>query len=151
MSEILQVTKVDALKAFANTDDKGKSLLVDLYGASTFYTKITDLVKTFEDVLTLKGINTTGFDAYCADLTSDEKAYRKIKLIAEVLNEGSTNNIYFPVFNKIGDSGLSYNSCNYDRRNSGVGSRLCFKNAELAKYAGTQFLAIYTSFLTIKN
>ena len=118
---------------------------------------IKERIKTFADVLNHFGIDETYFNEQNEDLESDEVAYRKIKLIVKALNEGWTPDWsdsdqykYFPWFNMSSSSGagLSYlgfgwNSC------SAVGSRLCFKNRDLAKYAGQQFESIYKEFMTI--
>jgi hypothetical protein len=37
--------------------------------------------------------------------------------------------------------------CRYD--DSGVGSRLCFRSKEIAKYAANQFLDLYKEFFTL--
>ena len=155
MSETLAITKQAAIEAYAIADDKGKAILAALCGKDTFYTEITDRVKTFTDVLAIKGISEKSFTYGCAGMTPDEIAYKQIKLIAEVLNEGwtpdwtnSNERKFYPYFDF--SSGLSYNDYYYYFQFSFVGSRLCFKNSELAQYAGTQFLGIYKSFLTIQ-
>lgn len=114
-------------------------------------------IKTFEDAckaLKLKFTTPAG-------LTKDEVAYLKLKIIAKALNEGwepNWNNWdewkYYPWF-CMGDNGaspgvgFSYGGYDLVRTTSGVGSRLCFKTRELAKYAGQQFLEIYKDYMLV--
>ena len=117
--------------------------------------KITDQVKTFDDVLSIAG--TTLEQLIHPSDTTDEAAYKKVKLIAKVLNEGwqpnwkdSDEYKYYPWFDLSSGSGLAYHGYDYNFSNSFVGSRLCFKSRELAKYAGTRFIDIYTELFIIK-
>ena len=160
--QTLEILKQKAIVAFNKADNSGKSLLVNLFGKETFSQKITDRVKTFEDALALDGdqdeetlefINST---VKHPDLVST-KAYMKLVVIARVLNEGwkpdwtDTNQYkYQPWFKHKSGFGLAYFVCGYRGTLTHVGSRLCFKNSELATYAANQFADIYNDFLTIK-
>jgi hypothetical protein len=117
--------------------------------------QITDRIKTIEDALSLKGI--TREDVVSNNDTPDEAAYKLLKVVAEVLNEGWTpdwtNNDqykYYPWFDMHSGSGLSFYV--YDGRSSSscVGSRLFFKSRQLAEYAGKQFIDLYKDFFIIK-
>lgn len=119
---------------------------------------IKERIKTFADVLNHFGIDETYFNEQNEDLESDEVAYRKVKLIVKALNEGWTPDWsdsdqykYFPWFNMGSSSGAGFSCgvCGGWSAYSGVGSRLCFKNRDLAKYAGQQFESIYKEFMTI--
>ncbi|WP_407497459.1 hypothetical protein [Elizabethkingia meningoseptica] len=119
---------------------------------------IKERIKTFADVLNYFGINETYFNEQNEDLESDEVAYRKVKLIVKALNEGWTPDWsdsdqykYFPWFNMGSSSGAGFSCGDFDLwfTSSNVGSRLCFKNRDLAKYAGQQFESIYKEFMTI--
>jgi hypothetical protein len=84
-------------------------------------------------------------------------AHAKLVIITEALNEGWTPDWensdewkYYPWFDMSSGSGLSFDGCAYRFSHSGVGSRLCFKTAELAKYAGTQFKKLYTQYFLIR-
>jgi hypothetical protein len=89
------------------------------------------------------------------DLPVDVIAYLKLRIIAKALNGGSwmtyqdtDENNYYPWFYAFGSaSGFSYGGYYYDRSSSNVGSRLTFKTADIAKYAGTQFLEIYNQYI----
>ena len=121
---------------------------------------IIDRIKTFEDAcrelniqpseLNVSGHLEKHFDSIAA--------YSKLIIIAEALNEGwtptwSNNNEtkYYPWFELSSGSGLSYGDFDYQRSDSLVGSRLCFKSKELAIYAGKQFTELYKQFFIIKT
>jgi hypothetical protein len=88
-------------------------------------------------------------------LPVDVIAYMKLRIIAKALNGGSwmtykdtDEGKYYPYFNASGSAaGFSYDVCTYVRSGSFVGSRLTFKTADIAKYAGTQFLEIYNQYI----
>ncbi|WP_407483293.1 hypothetical protein [Elizabethkingia meningoseptica] len=118
---------------------------------------IKERIKTFNDVLQYHGIKSETFAMECLSLTDDEIAYKQIKLISSALNEGWTpdwndrnQTKYYPWF-RMGSSGSGFSFGDYDCDGSGsrVGSRLCYKSSELAKYAGTQFISIYKKFTTL--
>ncbi len=81
------------------------------------------------------------------------------KLVCIAYNEGwipdwnNTNEYkYFPYFKMGSSSGVGFSSVDYDYwvTNSNVGSRLCFKSADLAKHAGKLFeQEIYKPLFTI--
>ena len=48
-----------------------------------------------------------------------------------------------------GSSGFRFGVCGVWSTGSSVGSRLCFKSSDLAKYAGTQFIDLYSDFMTL--
>lgn len=120
--------------------------------------KVTERVRTVTDLLKENGLTESQFDNQCQGLTKDEKAYRLIKMLVKTLNEGWTPDWdngkydkYFPWFYLDGGSS-GFRSGGYVVWPSGsdVGSRLCFKNRELAEYAGTQFLSVYKDFMVIE-
>jgi hypothetical protein len=118
--------------------------------------KIIDRVKSFEDACAELGINPE--DLFDPIDTSDEIAYKKIKIIARALNDGwipnwnNTNQYkWFPWFNLSSGFGFSGSGYGYARTTTVVGSRLCFKSEELANYAGKQFTNIYKDFLTYEK
>jgi len=155
----LEIKKDAALKAHQNAKNSGKLLLENLFGKEVFAQKVTDRIKTFFDVLEDQGISTAEFEKQCKGLTPDEIAYKQLKLIAQALNEAwepdwtnSSEYKYRPYFyfnDPSAVGGFSSYVCAYDISGSGVGSRLCYKSGELAKYAGTTFLEIYRSFMTL--
>lgn len=119
---------------------------------------ITKRVKTYADACAVLCIEPMNEDVFTKlGFTKDEIAYRKLKTIAEALNEGwrpnwadSNEYKYFPwlVYNP-SSAGFSYANANYaaSRTDTTVGSRLCYKTRELATYAGRQFEGIYNDLL----
>lgn len=158
--QVLEIQKQNALDAFNNANDDGKKLLSALFGNDVFSLKITDRIKTFEDVLSvcppsnnikhLLDYNGVDNDFLAA------QAFAKITLIAKALNEGwqpdwaNTNQYkYYPFFKHQSGFGLSYDVYGDWNADTTCGSRLCFKSAELAEYAGKQFADIYNTFLSL--
>jgi hypothetical protein len=118
--------------------------------------KVTERIKTIDDILRDHDLTQSQFYLQCKELEDDEIAYRLLKMLVKSLNEGwtpdwsnSNQYKYSPWFEMGGSSGFRYNDCDGWHTYSNVGSRLCFKSEELAKYAGTQFLALYKRFMTI--
>lgn len=120
---------------------------------------ITKRVKTYADACAVLGIEPMNEDVFTKlGFTKDEIAYRKLKTIAEALNEGwrpdwanSNEYKYWPwfVYNHGARAGFSCaataRTASYARTD--VGSRLCYKTRELATYAGRQFEGIYNDLL----
>lgn len=158
-TETLQITKEAAIKAHEAAKPSVKKTLEDLFGKKVFLKDIAGRIKCFDDVLEDLGIDKNDFQKSCEGLEPDEVAYKKIKLIAKCFNEGWVPdwtdgqwNKYFPWF-KMGSSsgvGFSYHGCDYWSAVSDAGSRLCFKTAALAKYAGETFTEIYKEFMILK-
>ncbi|TWP30536.1 hypothetical protein ETU09_00615 [Apibacter muscae] len=118
---------------------------------------VIERIKTFDDVLNETGFDKEEFKQSLKGLDKDEKAYRKLKLLAAALNEdwvpdwnNSSEYKYYPWF-RMGSAsgGFSYGDFDFWHSRSSVGSRLCFKSRELAEYAGKQFETIYKDFLTL--
>ena len=85
-------------------------------------------------------------------------AFFMLVIIAEALNDGwqpnwDDNNEYkyFPWFDcekaTTSGSGFASYDCTYTNAITFVGSRLCFRSSELAKYAGTTFLDLYRDYM----
>lgn len=148
----LQIDETNALKLYPSASSEFKTLLHDTFGEKFFQRKITDRVKTYDDACQVLGFDSViyGYE----EMSEDEIAYRKLKVIIKALNEGWTpdwNNSdepkYYPWFymNKPGFR-LLYVNGYYTY--SLVGSRLCFQKREVAEYAAAQFLDLYKTFFT---
>ena len=161
--ETLQIKKENALAAFESADEKGKELLLNLFGYPALSLKITDRIKTFEDACKVLGIEQGTFkigvieNSPMDDAFESIQAYTKLIIIAKALNEGWTPDWsdsdeykYVPWFKEKSGFGLAYFDCGRWVTYTAVGSRLCFKTKDLAIYAATQFADIYNDFLTIK-
>ena len=121
---------------------------------------ITEKVKSFEDACAVLGIvsalpNLTGISE------KHQKAilaHYKLVIIAEALNEGWIPNWdnddewkYYPwfVMGSASGVGFSYHDCGTWRSASSVGSRLCFKSRDLARYAGEHFEELYKDYFVL--
>lgn len=144
--------KEQALLRLSSLENEAKELR-KIIESSDDTRPIKDRVKTFDDALRISKENFLT----SSEPTKDEIAYRKLKIIAEVLNEGwkpdwsNCNEYkYYPYFEaKKSGFGFSGTYCAYWSTGTTVGSRLCFKTRELAIYAGKQFEDIYNDFLTL--
>jgi hypothetical protein len=145
----LEIKKENVFAAYNVADANGKALIAKLFPDQNFSGKITDRVQTFSDVEAISGKKLTKR----TDETEDEFAYRQIKLIAEVYNEGTVldpmntgQNKYYPwhLIDSSSGVGLAYDVYGRWRSGTGVGVRLCFKSAELAIDAGKKFIDIYS-------
>lgn len=142
-------TKAEAEKAFAEVEKTWKRIINFFETKEDSHLPITDRVKTFADIERISGKTLTQRD----DETTDEFAYRQVKLIAEVYNQGETldpmntsQNKYYP-WHKIDNSsgfGLSFRAYDDWNSTSDVGVRLCFKTSDLAIDAGKKFIEIYS-------
>lgn len=119
-------------------------------------------IKTFEDACTQLGIDAQALPDVSLLPTKHRNAllaHYKLVIIAEALNEGWQPNWndwdeakYFPYFeveaseDKPSGFGFSDTDCAYWGASAVVCSRLCFRTAELAKYAGKQFVELYKEY-----
>lgn len=152
--------KEKAIEKYKSSSKEEKELLKDIFG-DIFPKNVMERIKTIDNVLKENGISKKEFDKSCTGLSEDEINYRLLKLIAKALNEGwlpnwkdSDEYKYVPWF-KMNDSSsasrFSYGGCDGWVTVTNVGSRLCYKSSELAKYAGTQFLEIYRKYMLIED
>jgi hypothetical protein len=115
--QTLQIDKSKARKLYKNAAPEFKELLHETFGEKFFNEKITDRVKTFEDAYEIVGIRPQ--DITCTNDTKDELAYKKLKIIAQALNEGwtpdwsnSNERKWFPWFEY--KSGFGFSRAHYD-------------------------------------
>lgn len=148
MSTTLPVEKTKAITAFRNADERGKTLLSDLFGKEVFNQKITDRVRSYEDACEVLEM----VPEYFGNDSKDEIAYKKLKVIVRALNEGwtpdwsnSNQYKYYPWFCMGAKFRFDYYAV--ISGSSTMGSRLCVKSSELANYLGEQFTALYNDFL----
>ena len=122
--------------------------------------KITDRVKTFEDACAIEAPSPEltlllSYQGTDKDMIA-ARDWAKMNHVRKVLNEkwepswsDSSEPKYYPWFDMRSGSGLSCFGCGDDVSASDVGSRLCYKSSALARYAGTQFIDLYKSFMTL--
>ena len=152
----LQLSEEKAQKLFKKASPEFKEVLVDTFGEQCFSEKITDRIKTFQNVKEFyRNNNIAPKIVFCETDTKDERAYKKLKLIARVINQGWTpdwddNNQkkWYPWFSL--SSGFGFSGSDYLCTSAGtaVGSRLCFPTQELSNYVAIQFIDIYKAYLT---
>jgi len=153
--ETLQIKKEDALKAHLNAKPNGKKLLENLFGEKVFIKKVTDRIRTIDDVLEDNNITHKEIDKMFENAPGHLKHQYIAELLCKSLNEGwvpDWNNDnqykYYPWF-KMGSSAFRCDGYDYWNSSSDVGSRLCFKSSELARFAGEQFTDLYKKFMLI--
>ena len=149
----LNVDKKNALKAWREADNKGKSLLENLYGKEVFENQnVMDRIKTFEDALQETGRpGVPDFSCLPDDMRKYFEAQYKMCVITEALNEGwkpdwdnDDEYKYYTWFTMSPSFfAFAYSTCGNSRAFAGSGSRLKFKTRELAEYASKQFVDIW--------
>lgn len=117
--------------------------------------KITDRIKTFQDILDYIGEERAQeFQDSCENCSDHNIADKQVELLSEVLNEGEVlnafdgKNKYYPYF-QVSGSAFVFHDYAFWSQCTDVSSRLCFKNAELATYAGKQFTDLYNKILSL--
>lgn len=126
--------------------------------------KITDKIKSFEDACKHLGLNPNDLPVVDMLPEKDRKsiiALYKLTIIIRALNEGWEpdwsnwdewkyyNWFYVEKGEDQRSSGFRYDVANCAFANAGTGSRLCFKNIGLAKYAAEQFKELYREYILI--
>jgi hypothetical protein len=148
----LQIDEKNALKLYPSASNEFKQMLHDSFGEKFFQQKITDRVKTYGDACEVLGISSEiiGYD----ELSEDEVAYIKLKVVIKALNEGwkpnwdnSNEPKYYPWF-YMNKPGFRLHDVHCYDSGSHVGSRLCFQKQEVAEYAAKQFFDLYKTFFT---
>jgi hypothetical protein len=123
-------------------------------------TDVKERILTFEDVLKEMKVDPKEFIKSLQNLTSDEVAYKRLKLIIAAFNEGWTPDWtngqwdkFVAYFTIGGSSGVGFSCIGFGdwRSYSDVGSRLVFKSADLAKHVGKLFIDDFRDFLIINN
>lgn len=153
--QTLQIDKDSAIQAYQKADSNGKELLKSLFGDQILSQKITDRIKTYKDACEVLGIDP--HESLPFNFSDHVIAYCKLVIIIKALNEGWTPNWkdeseykHYPWFYMDkGASGFCLYGVFYLCTYSSVGSRLCFKNSELAEYAVKQFLDLYKTYMTL--
>lgn len=150
----LSLSDQDARKIYPSAITELKTILEANWGKSFFSQKITERVKTWEDVC--REANEDPDDIIFRTGTADEIAYKKLKVIIRVLNEGwnpnwndSSQRKWYPWFYQNSPGFRFLVGTDYDDDGSSVGSRLRFKSEELCEFAAKQFTSIYKDYFTL--
>lgn len=161
----------DQVKEIINKDEDAN--VFDFYTEEQDYEDIRERVKSYADACKVLGIAEIDEKAFkSCGFRPDEIARRKLESITEALNEGwwpDWNNTdeykYYPWFRILPGKGKDAEGkpngahaglANARTRNAasstaaGIGSRLCFRDPELAAYAGNTFRDLYAQILVEK-
>lgn len=166
MEKEITLLESSAKGAHKIADKATKKVLEELFkGKVNFSGKITDRVKSFADACDVLGIHQPSFSMIVEDRSngfthSDVIAFNalmQLTLIVRALNEGWTpdwkdsNQVKYYVWLTDFKSGSGFSGSGYDCSYAAthVGSRLCFKSAELAEYAGVQFRELYNQYFNL--
>jgi hypothetical protein len=146
--------------AYKEADSKQKKWLEKHFSLDFFNMKKSFLkFKTFQNVLESVGESLDSFNNRTQFDSISEKAFKKLKLIAKVLNEGwqpdfsndSQQKWYiWWVFDK-SKKVFVLSGCGYDSAFSSVGSHLSLKSQDIATYFATQFEDVWNEFLLIEK
>ena len=154
----LKVMKANAVKAYEAADTNGKILLEKLFPGVLKPVLITDRIKTFQDVLAYHNLTNSDFEDQTENDADDEVAYKQVKLVARALNElkpgeelDRSQPWYTPYFDRRAGFGFSRTRYDYWHTYTIVGSRLSYKSANLAIYAGKTFTSIYERLMRVPS
>lgn len=146
----LMIDEKDAKKLYPTASAEWRTTLESTFGKDFFSQKITDRVKTFKEACDVLDIDPDDV-IHSAD-DADDQAYKQLKVIARALNEGWEPNWndgnqrkWYPWF-YMNQPGFRLCGVGYGSAAPHVVSRLVFKTEELARYAATQFLGLYSSY-----
>lgn len=122
---------------------------------------ITKKIKSYEDACKVLGLNPE--NQPCVDSVSEKDrnsiiAYHKLIVVVRALNEGweadftNFDQYKYWVWLWVDAAGFVYAHASVSPSSTyaTIGSRLCFKNRELAEYAISQFKSLYEEYLLIK-
>lgn len=157
----LILSDVEAKRIYKTASPELKIILEDTFGKEFFSQKVTERIKTYEDACAELGITPICENTLLKNgFTKGEIAYRKVKTIIQVLNEGwqaDWNNEYqdkwipwfSPWFYHGSIVGLAYVSSTITPSSmcTNISSRFCLKNEELAIYMGKRFVDLYKEFI----
>lgn len=148
--ETLELNRETAINLFkAKTIDDVRIVLMNTFGSEVFVTKITDRVTSYEDAYELADAEIRSYCEIFPTDTVDVVAYKKLKLIIKVINEGwepdfqnTSQSKWYPWF-RVGASGSGFDCSGtvfiYDHSCTGVGSRLCTFSRDAARYIAETF------------
>lgn len=116
-------------------------------------------IKTFEDACLVLKLDPEkiipDFSLFPVEEQSAMQAHSKLIIIAKAINGDWVPDWtnwdqykYFPWFEMGSSSGVGFSDYDFVRwlSLSGIGSRLCFKDRDTAKYVGNQFLELYKTY-----
>jgi hypothetical protein len=153
----LKIEKKTAKKLYSETPEWFQKVLTETFGDECFKTKNFDEIKTLEDAAEATG-HSVGYLRMQDPESTDEWAYRMLKMVIKAINQGWTpdwdntnQRKWWPYFKLSSGFGFSGSNYDYGITFTFVGSRLCFESEAKSNYAANQFIDIYEQFLTVKK
>ncbi len=154
----IEINEQQAKELYKSANAEIQKKLELAFGSAAFITDANQKVKTFEDACDVLGISSISSKAFAFLPDLNRKAiiaYYKLTIIAKALNgdwvadwENAGQHKYYPYFAFVPGVGFRFYGCGLWVTRTGVGSRLCYRTPELAKYAGTQFEELYNELLS---
>lgn len=156
----LVISGKDARTLYPSASPEWKTALETSFGKDFFSQKPTDRIKTFADACEVLGID-PGTVWHNVD-KPDEIAFKKLKVVVAALNYLANDcKVWLPDYNNSREAKwypwFYLNSPGFRRyvvlcvyAYSPVGARLVFKTEEIARYAASQFLGLYSTLLEMQ-
>lgn len=162
METALKLTKADAIKFYPGATAEFKAVLETTFGKDALSGKITDRLKSLLDAIEYLGLDPARCIPYSSPINDRQVAVNGIEeafIAIEAINESWTPDYDNPKQDKweiwwdMRNGRLVFYGVDGWNSISDVGSRLCFKNAELAKWAASQnwFIEICKKFMVRNN
>ncbi|OYD44307.1 hypothetical protein CHU00_17515 [Sphingobacterium cellulitidis] len=151
--ENLTINKENALKAFDEANEKGKTLLRNLFGEKVFTKDIIERIDSLKAALEYNGKTQEQFDWETERDSEAQKAEKAIEEIATALREGKPLEMdqpwYYPYFerNTGSSASFSYHVSYYVSDLAHVGARRSVDTPEKAIYLGKKFIEYYNKTL----
>lgn len=150
----LKIKKETAQKLYVESPEWFKEQLVEEFGEACFKAKCFEDIKTIEDAR-IATEHSVGYLKITDGESTDEWAYRMLKMVAKAINQGwepdwsnRDEYKYYPWFEVLSSGfGFSRSRYHFTFTDTYVGSRLCFESREKSNYAATQFIDLYKQFL----
>ncbi len=151
--ENLTINKENAIKAFDEANEKGKTLLRNLFGEKVFTKDIMERIDSLKAALEYNGKTQEQFDWETERDSEAQKAEKAIEEIATALREGKPLAMgqpwYYPYFKRNTGSSVGFSAggyfCDFDR--AVVGARRSVDTPEKAIYLGKKFIEYYNKTL----
>lgn len=153
--ENLTINKENAIKAFDEANEKGKTLLKNLFGERVFVKNIMERIVDLPSALEYNGKTQEQFDWETERDSEAQKAEKAIEEIATALREGKPLEMdqrwYYPYFERNTGSSVSFSYHDYyyyyDYGCASVGARRSVDTPEKAIYMGKKFIEYYNKSL----
>ncbi len=151
--ENLTISKENAIKAFEGANEKGRTLLRNLFGEKVFVKDIMERIDSLKAALEYNGKTQERFDWETERDSEARKAEKAIEEIATALREGKPLEMdqrwYYPYFERNTGSSVSfsYYGFGYDDDDADVGARRSVDTPEKAVYMGKKFIEYYNKML----